>query len=79
MDATAERRAVFARRGVTVADTPGCNACFGGHGFLAQPGAVRFSTTNRNFHGRMGALDAKVFLGSPALAGEVAVAGTLGG
>jgi homoaconitase/3-isopropylmalate dehydratase large subunit len=38
------------------------------YGFLAGPHSVRLSTSNRNFPGRMGDRDARVFLGSPALA-----------
>jgi len=73
------RARLFAAAGIRVAERPGCNACFGGHGFLATAGTVRFSTSNRNFPGRMGALDARVYLGSPALAAAVAVSGRLGG
>ncbi len=72
------RRALLERSRVEVAAQPGCNACFGGHGFLAGTGTVRLSTTNRNFPGRMGAKDAQVFLASPALAARAAAEGTLG-
>jgi 3-isopropylmalate/(R)-2-methylmalate dehydratase large subunit len=77
--ATPARRALLESPGFQVAEHAGCNACFGGHGFLAGPDSVRFSTSNRNFPGRMGAREARVFLGSPALAARAAVAGTLGG
>jgi homoaconitase/3-isopropylmalate dehydratase large subunit len=77
--ATRERRELLASPGIEVAEHAGCNACFGGHGFLAGADSVRFSTSNRNFPGRMGDRDARVFLGSPALAARAAVQGSLGG
>jgi homoaconitase/3-isopropylmalate dehydratase large subunit len=77
--ATPERRRLLAGPGIEVAEYAGCNACFGGYGFLAGPHSVRLSTSNRNFPGRMGDRDARVFLGSPALAARAAVQGTLGG
>ncbi len=73
-----ERAALFRRPGVELAAEPGCNACFGGHGFLAEAGAVRLSTTNRNFRGRMGSPEAEVYLASPARAAEAAARGALG-
>jgi methanogen homoaconitase large subunit/3-benzylmalate isomerase len=76
--ATPARRALLADPAIEVAEHAGCNACFGGHGFLAHENSVRFSTSNRNFPGRMGAREARVFLGSPALAARTAVTGTLG-
>ena len=72
--ATPERRRLLAGPRIRVAEHAGCNACFGGYGFLAEQNSVRFSTTNRNFPGRMGSRDARVFLGSPALAARVASA-----
>ncbi len=76
--ATPGRRRLLDTDAITLAEHAGCNACFGGYGFLATERSVRFSTTNRNFPGRMGALEAQVYLGSPALAARVAVEGTLG-
>lgn len=76
--ATPQRRRLLDTDAITLAEHAGCNACFGGYGFLATERSVRFSTTNRNFPGRMGALEAQVYLGSPALAARVAVKGTLG-
>ena len=77
--ATPARRALLAHPAIEVAEQAGCNACFGGYGFLASENSVRFSTSNRNFPGRMGAREARVFLGSPALAARAAAAGSLGG
>ena len=77
--ASPERRRLLADPRIEVAEHAGCNACFGGYGFLTTERSVRFSTTNRNFPGRMGAREARVFLGSPALAARVATDGVLGG
>lgn len=74
-----ERRRLLEGPRIRVAEHAGCDACFGGYGFLAEAHSVRFSTTNRNFPGRMGAREAHVYLGSPALAARVASEGVLGG
>jgi 3-isopropylmalate/(R)-2-methylmalate dehydratase large subunit len=45
-------------------------------GILA-PGEVAVSTTNRNFVGRMGHVSSQVYLASPAVCAESAVAGRI--
>ncbi|WP_353893576.1 aconitase/3-isopropylmalate dehydratase large subunit family protein [Proteinivorax hydrogeniformans] len=54
---------------------PGCGPCFGAHQGLLNKGDVAITTTNRNFPGRMGHKDAKIYLASPRVVAESAVKG----
>ena len=67
---------IFIEAGAVVS-TPTCGPCLGGHmGILA--GKERcVSTTNRNFVGRMGAIDSEIYLASPAVAAASAAAGRI--
>ena len=67
---------IFIEAGAVVS-TPTCGPCLGGYmGILA--GKERcVSTTNRNFVGRMGAVDSEIYLASPAVAAASAVAGRI--
>src|SRR5437899_3060714 len=67
---------VFAEAGATVS-TPTCGPCLGGHMGVLGPDEVCVSTSNRNYVGRMGHRDAKVYLVSPAVAAATAVIGRL--
>lgn len=65
---------IFRDAGAIVVN-PGCGPCFGAHQGLLSEDDVALSTTNRNFPGRMGHKNAKVYLASPRTAAESAVAG----
>ncbi|MBP2656189.1 MAG: leuC [Firmicutes bacterium] len=67
---------IFRRAGATIANA-GCGPCFGGHLGLAASDDVVISTTNRNFPGRMGSKESRVYLASPRTAAEAAVAGKI--
>ncbi|MBU7013867.1 MAG: 3-isopropylmalate dehydratase large subunit [Theionarchaea archaeon] len=56
---------------------PNCAACFGRHMGVLGPSDVCISSANRNFVGRMGSKDAKVYLGSPATVAASALTGMI--
>ncbi|MHA1925384.1 MAG: 3-isopropylmalate dehydratase large subunit [Candidatus Thorarchaeota archaeon] len=54
-----------------------CGACVGGHLGILGAGEVCISSTNRNFPGRMGHRDSKVYLASPATVAASALRGEI--
>ena len=69
---------IFLEAGCVVS-TPTCGPCLGGYMGVLASGERAVSTTNRNFVGRMGAVDSEVYLASPYVAAASAVAGRICG
>lgn len=66
----------FVEAGALV-EAPCCGPCMGGAFGLLAEGEVSLSTSNRNFRGRQGSGEAKVYLCSPATAAASAIAGAI--
>jgi len=66
----------FVRAGAVISP-PTCGPCIGGHMGVLAAGEVGLYTTNRNFKGRNGHPDSKVYLAGPEVAAATAVAGRI--
>ncbi len=67
---------VFVKSGAAIFG-PGCGPCPGGHLGILGAGEVCISTSNRNFLGRMGSKESRLYLASPATIAASAVAGEI--
>ncbi len=68
--------AIFMEAGAIVSP-PTCGPCLGGHMGILAPGETAIATTNRNFTGRMGHPQSRVYLANPAVTAASAVAGRI--
>lgn len=62
-------------KGGAIVSTPTCGPCLGGHMGVLAKDEVCLSTTNRNFVGRMGHSQSKIYLSNPAIAMASAIKG----
>jgi 3-isopropylmalate/(R)-2-methylmalate dehydratase large subunit len=72
-------RSIFEESGCTISK-PSCAACLGGPEDTigrAMDGDITISTTNRNFHGRMGSKKSEVYLASPLTVAASALKGSI--
>jgi 3-isopropylmalate/(R)-2-methylmalate dehydratase large subunit len=69
---------IFLEAGAVISP-PTCGPCLGGHMGILAPGETAIATTNRNFVGRMGHPESKVYLANPAVTAASAVAGRIAG
>jgi len=58
-------------------ESSNCGPCFGSHMGVLSKNAQMISSSNRNYQGRMGSREAKIFLASPATVAASAIEGRL--
>ncbi|MCX7680569.1 MAG: 3-isopropylmalate dehydratase large subunit [Anaerolineae bacterium] len=66
----------FVEAGALV-ESPGCGPCMGNHLGIPAEGEVVVSAANRNFQGRMGTRDSRIYLASPLVVAASAIAGAI--
>ena len=67
---------VFIKAGANL-ESSNCGPCFGSHMGVLSRNAQMVSSSNRNYQGRMGSRDARIFLASPATVAASAIEGRL--
>jgi 3-isopropylmalate/(R)-2-methylmalate dehydratase large subunit len=67
---------VFMKAGANI-ESSNCGPCFGSHMGVLAGKSKMISTSNRNYKGRMGSPDARIFLASPATVVASAIEGRL--
>ena len=67
---------VFIKAGANI-ESSNCGPCFGSHMGVLSRSAQMVSSSNRNYQGRMGSRDARIFLASPATVTASAIEGRL--
>jgi 3-isopropylmalate/(R)-2-methylmalate dehydratase large subunit len=67
---------VFVKAGANV-ESSNCGPCFGSHMGVLSRSAQMISSSNRNYQGRMGSRDARIFLASPATVAASAIEGRI--
>jgi 3-isopropylmalate/(R)-2-methylmalate dehydratase large subunit len=67
---------VFIKAGANV-ESSNCGPCFGSHMGVVSKKARMISSSNRNYRGRMGAPEARIFLASPATVVASAIEGKI--